>query len=256
MHFDDYRERFASVHMERRNRVLEMRLHTRGGPLQWTYEGGAQTDLAGAFEMVAADAENRVIILTGTGDVFCGPPATYANVPTGGPEQWEKVRENGVRLLTGLLDIPVPIIACLNGPAYRHAELALLGDVVLASEHAFIQDTAHFVNGLVPGDGVQLVLQTLLGVARTRHYLLTGQRLDARALLHTGVVGEVMPGDRLLPRAWELAEIFAARDPLVLRYTRRLLVEPVRRVVRDGLSEGWALEALAAVAAVKTPVAK
>jgi enoyl-CoA hydratase/carnithine racemase len=77
------------------------------------------------------------------------------------------------------LDIEAPMIAAVNGPALIHAELALLCDIVLASETAIFQDLPHFPSGLVPGDGVHVVFPLLLGANRGRYSLLMGQKIPA-----------------------------------------------------------------------------
>lgn len=61
-----------------------------------------------------------------------------------------------------LLDIEVPTIAAINGPALRHCEIPLLCGIVLGSEDVVFQDTAHFANGLVPGDGPHIAMPLLL----------------------------------------------------------------------------------------------
>ena len=72
------------------------------------------------------------------------------------------------------LNIEVPVISAVNGPAWRHSELPLLADIVLAADTAQFQDSAHFTGGLVPGDGMHIVYPLLLGVNRARYFLLTG----------------------------------------------------------------------------------
>lgn len=79
-----------------------------------------------------------------------------------------------------LLNIEVPVIAAINGPAARHPGIPLLSDTVLAAEHATIQDSAHFNGGLVPGDGVHILFALIMGMNLGRYFLLSGQVLDAR----------------------------------------------------------------------------
>jgi enoyl-CoA hydratase/carnithine racemase len=245
--FADYHDRYPSMKMERSDGILQITFHSNGGPLVWGHVGGPHAEFAEAFGDVARDTENRVVIMTGTGEQFSGPAADKTTFPRGDPENWEIIRFNGMQLTMNLLDIPGPVISCINGPALRHSEIPLLADIVLAADDAVVQDSAHFVNRTVPGDGVNLFFPLLMGWNRGRYFLLTGQVLDAHALKDLGLVNEVMPRDRLLPRAWELAEMLAHQSPLVLRYTRMMLTEPLKAMARQHLGHGLALEGLAAV---------
>lgn len=245
MQFEEYKEKFRSVAMRRENGIIELSLNYDGGPLIWGKYEHAQSDIAAALEAVAHDAENHVIILTGTGDIFCGPPANRSMTPRGGPERWELLRYNGMRMMNALLDMPGPVISCINGPAYRLAQLPLVADIVLASDTALIQDSPHFPNDIVPGDGVQLLFPLLMGANRGRYFLLTGQILEAPELLSLGLVNEVVPLDSLLPRAWELARSFADKDPLLLRYTHMALTATLRELLQRHMGHSLALEGLA-----------
>ena len=235
--------------MEREAGVLEVTLHSNGGPFQYGHGGGAnpQEEFASAFTDIGADRANLVVILAGTGDQFSGPAASEKTFPVGDVQLWDGIREGGIRLLMNLLDIPVPIISCINGPALRHAEIPLLADIVLASDTAVIQDTAHFTSGTVPGDGMNYVLPLLLGYNRGRHMLLTGRALSASEAHDLGLVAEVWPREQLRDRARALAKQLATRNPLVLRYTRMLFTHPLKKALHELLGYGLALESLAAV---------
>ena len=63
-----------------------------------------------------------------------------------------------------------------------------------ASEDVTFQDSAHFINGLIPGDGMHVLFPMLLGLNRGRYFLLTGQTIDAQKALELGVVSEVLLG--------------------------------------------------------------
>lgn len=97
----------------------------------------------------------------------------------------------------------------------------------------------------VPGDGMHIVYPLLLGMNRGRYFLLTGQTLDANKALELGLAAEVLPPHKLLPRAWELAEGLARRPNLLLRYTRLLMTEMLRRQMHDLLGYGLGMEMLA-----------
>ena len=240
--FDQYSGKYQSVRMERRNGILQMTLHTNGDSLQWG--GIPHQELPEAFADIGSDADNLVVIMTGTGDAFTGPPGTPESTPKRTPGEWDKTYWEGKHLLSNLLDIEVPMISAINGPALRHSELPLLCDIVLAAEEASFQDSGHFINGLIPGDGMHIIYPLLLGLNRGRYFLLTGQTIGARQAQELGLVSEVLPRQELLPRAWELAEQLTKQSPLVLRYSRVLLTQFVKRQMHDLLGYGLALEGL------------
>ncbi|MES0873390.1 enoyl-CoA hydratase/isomerase family protein [Sinimarinibacterium thermocellulolyticum] len=248
MHFDDYRNGWRHAVLDRSPEgVLQIRLHSDGGPLWWG--GGPHRELPELFAAVAADRDNRVVILTGTGSHFIDYATEAAGllaregVPAG---LWDRILWEGKRLITQYLDIDVPIIAAVNGPARAHSELAVMADIVLASQTALFKDAPHFENGLVPGDGVQVIWLELLGLNRGRHFLLTGAELDAAEAQRLGVVAEVLPSHELLPRAHALALQLAIRDKHLLRYTRHVCTQRLKRRVLEELELGLALEGLAA----------
>ena len=239
---DEYADKYPSIRMERRNGILQMTFHTDDGPLQWG--GSPHKEFSQVFVDVGSDFENRIVIMTGTGDTFTGPQGTATTTPKRPPKDWDQTYWEGKRILTSLLDIEVPMISAINGPALRHSEIPLLCDIVLASDTAAFQDSGHFMSGLVPGDGMHIVYPLLLGVNRGRYFLLTGQRIEAQEAQELGLVNEVMPQSELLPRAWELAEQMAKNSDIVLRYTRVAMNLVIKRQIHDLLGYGLALEGL------------
>lgn len=247
-HLADYAGKYAGIRFARsEDGVLEMTLHTRGGPALWgTALDSLHAELGDAFLDVARDPANKVVILTGTGDSFIAAMDTQARFPeTSLAAMWPRIHDEGIALLQNLLAIPVPMIAAVNGPALIHAELAVLCDIVLAAAHAEFADLAHVPGGAVPGDGVHTVWPMLLGPNRGRYFLLTGERIGAEEAKRLGVVSEVLGAEALLPRARELAGRLAKLPPLVLRHTRSVLVRDLRRRMQDELAYGLAHEGLA-----------
>ena len=239
---EQYANKYKNVRMERQDGILQITLHTNGDTLQW----GAvpHRELPRAFADIGADPENRVVIMTGIGEGFTGPQGSRGSVPRRTPAQWDATYWEGKHLLLNLLDIEVPMISAINGPALRHSELPLLCDIVLAAEETTFQDSGHFINGLIPGDGMHIVYPMLLGINRGRYFLLTGQKLSAQEAKDLGLVNEVLARDLLLPRAWELARRLSQQPPLVLRYSRVLLTQYIKRQMHDLLGYGLALEGL------------
>ena len=252
--FDDYATKYACIHMRRENGILEMRFHTDNGPLRWGL--GPHGELPDAFADVARDRDNRVVILTGTGDEWSGVRATPGQSAIGPgltSNAFDRVHWEGRALLMNLLNIEVPVIAAINGPAWRHGEIPLLSDIVLAADTAAFQDSAHFPNGLVPGDGMHIVMPLLLGINRGRYFLLTGQTLSAQEAKELGLVAEVLPPDKVLARAWEHAEALAAKPTLLLRYTRLMFTEYLKKRMQDLLGYGLAMEGLALMEQIDQP---
>jgi len=250
--FESYRDKYENVRMKREDGILEVALHTRGGPL--VFNGHVHEALVDAFRDIGDDRDNHVVILTGTGEEFCArisPEGFDFFTPTG----YDKILREGTKLLENILDIQTPMIAAINGPVTVHSEYALLCDIVLAAEEAFFQDAAHPAFGIVPGDGLHVVWPEVIGEIRGRYFLLSGQKLSATEAKDYGAVNEVLALEALLPRAWELARHLKKQNPLTLRYTRIALSTRFRRRLQESLSYGLALEGISAaqVAASKAP---
>ena len=247
---ESYFKKYRHIKMRRRAGILEMTLHSDGGPLQWGHH--PKIELWHAFDDIASDRGNRIVILTGTGNEFMGPR------DTGGIGTYTSIQQEVTpvvvdtahwymrRMMMRLMDIEVPMIGVVNGPALRHSELPLMCDIVIAADDATFEDTAHFLIGsMVPGDGVTTVYSLLLGLNRARYMTLTGQVLSAKEAKDLGLVGEVMPREKLLPRAWELAEALAKKPDLALRYTRMVLTRPLKKALEEDLPYFMSLETMA-----------
>lgn len=247
--FDEYSNKYPIIRMERRNGILLMTTHTEGAPLEWSDDSkhypAMYYHLAEAFNDIGSDVENKLIIWTGAGNAFSGPRVEGGRSPRRTSRGWERSSWKGRHMLMNLLDIDVPIICAVNGPAVRHAEMPLMCDIVLASDDTVFQDGSHLLWGGVPGDGAHVVYPYLMGLNRARYFLLTNQIISAQEALAMGLIAEVLPKEKLLARAWELAEHLAEKPPLVLRHTRTLLIHAMRREMHDMLGYGLALEGLA-----------
>jgi enoyl-CoA hydratase/carnithine racemase len=243
--FADYKDKYRNVALERdADGILLMRLHTNDGHFIWSEE--SHEELGYCFAEVGADRGNRVIVLTATGDVWC-EEIDFASFKLNNPSEWDHTFYDGRKLLKNLLDIEVPIICAVNGPARFHPEIPVMSDIVVASETALFQDAPHFMGGIVPGDGAHIVWSHVLGPNRGRYFLLMGQEIDARLALDYGVVGEVLPKERVLERAMEIARMFAGKTDLTLRYSRVILTQRYKRLMDEGLSLGLGMESLAAI---------
>jgi enoyl-CoA hydratase/carnithine racemase len=232
----EYKDRYEFIKLSRdESGVLTIQLHYNGGKFIWGMR--QHEEVADCLLHVSRDRANKVVILTGTGEVFLDefepitdPSQMFKPTFKDGCSHNMSV---GHRLIQNHLDVEVPMIGVLNGPASWHAELAVLCDIVLAAEDAYVQDFPHFPNGIVPGDGVQIIWPELLGVNRGRYFLLMGEKIyppEAKAL---GIVHEILPRDQLAGRARAIAADFARRDHMMLRHTRAVLVQKMRKQVAE-----------------------
>jgi enoyl-CoA hydratase/carnithine racemase len=241
----DYKDKYRNIRFRRVDGILEVTLHSDGDSLTWgAIDGSVHGQLPDAFHDIGNDLENRVVILTGAGRLFCTEfnMTELPGLPT--HDEWYRIQHEGKRLLTTLLDIEMPVIGVANGPAHIHAELIVLSDIVLAAEHASFADHAHYLYGTVPGDGAHSTWLSLLGPNRGRYFHMVGEvilAVDAKTL---GVVGEVLPAEAVLPRAWEIARNLIQKPDRFLRHSRVLFTQRLKRQMLDELGYGLALEGL------------
>ncbi|AEG51170.1 Enoyl-CoA hydratase/isomerase [Sphingobium chlorophenolicum L-1] len=243
-------EAFENIIMTHDEGIVELRIHHRGGPARWALWGGLHRELGIAFAQVAADSDARLLLITGTGDSFCAEFDMDGEAPQMSAATWDVIFREGRALLNNLLAIEIPVVAAVNGPAFIHAEIALLADVVLAAEGAVFADKPHALAGVVPGDGVHSIWPMLLGPNRGRYFLMTGQEIGAAEALALGLVGEVLAPDALMPRARELARTIVARPAIANRYTRVLLSRDIKARLAAELDQGLAMEGMAILAAM------
>ena len=242
--FDAYRDGFPNARLNRwKSGVLEVALHTDGGTL--VFNGHTHEQFVDLFHAIGSDPDNRAVILTGSGDA-CMETISPEGFDFFTPQGFDKIYREGKKILMNILDIEVPLIAAVNGPARVHSEYILLADIVLATPSAVFQDKPHFEFGIVPGDGVHLLWQEVIGTVRGRYFILTRQELDAQMAKEWGAVNEIVPADKLLARAHEIAEGLAKLPPLTTRYTRIALTQKLRRVIDEGVGYGLALEGISA----------
>src|SRR5580658_7883473 len=251
--FGEYRDLFPNARLTRsQTGVLEVALHTDGGTL--VFNGHTHEQFVDLFHAIGSDPDNRVVILTGSGDAFMetiSPEGFDFFTPQG----YDKIYREGRKVLMNILDIEAPLIAAVNGPARLHSEYVLLADIVLATPSTGFQDKPHFEFGIVPGDGVHLLWQEVIGSVRGRYFILTRQELDAQTAEEWGAANEIVPDDKLLARAREIAEGLAKLPPLTTRYTRVPLTQKLRRIIDQGVGYSLALEGISAaeVARSATP---
>src|SRR5258706_1516053 len=248
--FEEYKERFKDHFKLDRGAdggLLE-RARARGGSIQLSVEN--RRALGQLLKTIGADPENEVLILGGTGEHFM-----MAIDPDGFALEREDLRhwayehaykDGRVNVSALINDLEIPTIGVLNGSG-GHAEICLMCDITLCAEEAIIFDS-HYNIGSVPGDGIHSCFQELLGVKRAAYALITGQRIDAKLALEYGMVNEVLPRDRLLARAWKLADHIITQPRITRRLATQIIRRPWRRRITDDLDGGFGIQMFAHLA--------
>src|SRR2546429_9427840 len=110
----------------------------------------------------------------------------------------------------------------------------LLASVIVAAEGATFQDVAHFAAGVAPGDGIFTTWSYRAGAGRAEAFLLNPQPLSAQTAHEWGVIAEVVPNGKALPRARALAKLYLKAPEVTRRHTRVHLIPPLQyRIVLE-----------------------
>ena len=226
----EYSERFKDFfHFKRVDGILEVKMHSFGGPVEWSYQ--FHHALAELWTAIGHDKENEVLILTSTDPYWINQwdTSSFAEVEQSPDNDQRynvqiidtlKIVENFVN------DVEIPTIAAINGKGI-HWEMCLMSDITLCTPDFILQDD-HFGmdSGHVPGDGMGLCLQAVLGIKRGNYMMLTCEGLDAAKCLDLGVVNEVVPREGIVERAWELARGIMKKSRSCRRLTHYICVRP------------------------------
>jgi enoyl-CoA hydratase/carnithine racemase len=209
------------------------------------------------FSRLAEMPQARCVLLTGAGTAFCAggdikgmgsQPSSRADRPTTREDVVADLTERQRALTGALYALPQPTIAALPGPAAGAGlSIALACDLRLAAESAFI--TTGFANVGLAGDyGTTFFLPRLVGQAKARELFFTADRVDAATCLELGIVNRVVPDDKLMDEAMELARRLAAGPTVAYR----LMKANLDRALREDLDTCLAHEAEATVTSANT----
>ena len=201
-------------------------------------------ELEDIFADLTNDDEVRAVVLTGAGSAFCAGGDVEGMDsgefrPAGPRVPFHMVRH----LVANLLEVEQPIVAAVNGDgAGLGATIPLFCDIIVMAEDARLADT-HVRMGLVAGDGGVVIWPWLVGMARAKEYLLTGQWIDGREAERIGLVNYAVPGEQVLPRAMEIARRLAQGAPMAIRWTKYAINKILRDHVNLALDTSMFLEA-------------
>ncbi|MGP3791496.1 enoyl-CoA hydratase/isomerase family protein [Pseudomonas sp. B392_1p] len=176
------------------------------------------------FRALAEDPEAKVVILTGAGRAFSagGDMNHFAKTLDDG-DFARAVQENSRRTIHNFIDLPIPVIAAVNGPAVGWgATMATLCDIVLMSEKSFMAEP-HINIGLVVGDGISVAWPLYTSLLRAKELIFTGDRITPQQAVEFGLANRVVAPEKLMEEARALAEKLLKQPAQALRETKKLM---------------------------------
>lgn len=234
-------ESYTSLLFEKKDRILTVTLNRpeRGNAI----DGPMHSELSRVFEEINRDRSIDVVILTGAGKVFCaGGDMDWLQSLIDDPWGWEALSEEGKRTMLSILDCRQPVIAKLNGSAAGlGATLALFCDVIFAADTARIGDP-HVKVGLAAGDGGSAVWPYLIGFARAREFLYTGEMIKAERAAEMGLINRCVPADELDEAVREFSQGLANGAIRAIQWTKQAINTPLRQLAAGNLELSLSLE--------------
>jgi enoyl-CoA hydratase len=181
-------------------------------------------DLDAILSEVEASDAIRVLVVTGAGDrAFCAGADITAWSELAPIDMWRRWIPAGQRVLDHLESLRQPTIAAINGFAFGGGlELALACDLRIAADHATFAAPEVGI-ATVPGWGATGRLTAMVGPARAKQLILTGEPIDAQIAAAWGLIGEVVPAADLTNRAGVLATRIAEQAPIAVQVAKQLI---------------------------------
>jgi len=194
------------------------------------------------FTDLQRDTDSDIIILTAKGRAFCaGGDFDWFDEQISDPGKFRDIAWEAKRIVTSILDMEKPMICRLNGAAAGlGATIALLCDIIIADERAVIGDP-HVKVGLVAGDGGALIWPQLIGYAKAKELLMTGDMLTAPEAKTLGLINYAVPTDQLDAKVAELLSKIQANPKWAVRWTKTVTNIPLRALAAQLMdaSVGW-----------------
>ncbi len=182
------------------------------------------TELARIWTDVSADPETRVAVITGAGKAFsAGGDLAMVERMAGDYERVSHMLGEMSDLVYNIINCEKPIVSAINGVAVGAGTVAaLLADVAIAAEDARIGD-GHVKLGVAAGDHAAIIWPLLIGMAKARYYLLTGEMVTGAEAERIGLVAKALPRDQVLDEALRVADALATGSQQAIRLTKRTL---------------------------------
>ena len=198
-------------------------------------------ELEAVLAILETDESLRALVLTGEGDTFIsgGDLKDFQTLITA--EDGRHMARRMGRILARLSQLPVPVLAALNGPAVGGGtEVALACDLRVAAANAYFS-FRQVSMGIMTAWGGAPRLLSLLGFSRALYYLLTAERIVPDQALQLGLVQRVVPRGQALTRALELAHQIASQPPLAVRAMKQTL-QQIQQIMGVPFDDASAVE--------------
>jgi enoyl-CoA hydratase len=188
------------------------------------------TEIAKVWADVGADPDTRVAVVTGAGRAFsAGGDLDMLERLAGSYERVATMLSEVTQMIHGMADCEKPIVSAINGAAVGAGlAVALMADISVCAEDARLGD-GHARLGVAAGDHAAIVWPILVGMAKARYYLLTGEMITGAEADRIGLVSMAVPREEVLTRAMEIAGQLAAGPQTAIRWTKRALNQWVRQ---------------------------
>jgi enoyl-CoA hydratase len=233
---------YVGLKVERRGRILVVKIHN---PPTNMMTPDIHRELGQIFTDANNDPDAGVVVLTGSGDAFSAG-GNINNMERRIREnrigEWNAQLDEAKQIIYGVLRLEKPLITRVNGHAMGlGATLAVAGDLSYMLEDAKIADT-HVKMGLVAGDGGALFWPLLVGYAKARRYLLTGDVLTGREAAEMGLITEACSAAELDDRAYGMAERLAKGASTAISGTKVAINMLLRQQMETLVENHLALE--------------
>jgi enoyl-CoA hydratase len=192
----------------------------------------AVRELGVAMEKLEQNPQVRVIILTGAGRAFIAG-ADISEISTKTPAQAREYSEIGQQVMHLMQNLKKPVIAAVNGFALGGGtEVVLSCDVSIASEQAKF-GLPEATLGVIPGWGGTQRASRLIGIARAKELIFTGEIIDARRAFEIGLINRVVPHEQLMDVVMGLAKKIGECGPLALSVTKKVIAEGIEKSLNE-----------------------
>jgi len=235
--------KYQAIQFRRDGRVLHVTFN-RPGTLN-AFSDGLHDEFVEFIARVPGDKESDVLVITGAGKAFsAGGDIEAMHEATKNPSAFHPKIPQIKRLVTDLLDVPQIVISKINGPAMGlGATIALLADITFAADHAKIADP-HVKVGFVAGDGGSALWPHLIGYARAKQFLLTGDVLTGAEAAKIGLVNFAYPAEELDAAVDAFALRIVNSPRRAVQWTKATINIGLKQAVAAVLDAGAAYEAL------------